>query len=543
MSFQTIDYAILVAYIVIIVGVGLWVSRRKKGEERDAADYFIASKSLSWWVIGASLIASNISAEQFIAMSGSGYALGMGIASYEFMAAATLIIVAVFFLPIFLKSGIYTMPQFLEQRYDGRVKSVMAIFWLVVFVFVNLSSILYLGALTVKNVLFAGQNVLIAGMVVDPLWIGIIGLGLLAASFAIGGGLKAVAVTDVVQVFFLIGGGLVTSYVALKAFGGTSAIDGFIKLTKVAPEHFDMILTKSKTMIPDGNGGVKDAYMDLPGISVLLGGMWVANLYYWGCNQFIIQRALAAKSIGEAQKGLVFAGFLKLLLPIIVVIPGIVAYAMQADIGKSDEAYPWLLYNIVPTGVKGLAFAALVAAIVGAVAGMLNSISTIFTMDIYQSYFNKKASQKNLVLTGRISAAVALVVAFPVAIMLQNLDQAFQFIQEFTGFVSPGALAIFLLGFFWKRATANGALLAAFGTFAFSLLLKWGMPELPFMDRMGIVFILCVMVMVVSALVEKSTSSKKSIVLSTELFTTTRGFKVAAIIIVLVLTTIYTIWW
>ncbi len=543
MSFQTIDYAILVAYIVIIVGVGLWVSRRKKGEERDAADYFIASKSLSWWVIGASLIASNISAEQFIAMSGSGYALGMGIASYEFMAAATLIIVAVFFLPIFLKSGIYTMPQFLEQRYDGRVKSVMAIFWLVVFVFVNLSSILYLGALTVKNVLFAGQNVLIAGMVVDPLWIGIIGLGLLAASFAIGGGLKAVAVTDVVQVFFLIGGGLVTSYVALKAFGGTSAIDGFIKLTKVAPEHFDMILTKGKTMIPNGSGGVKDAYMDLPGISVLLGGMWVANLYYWGCNQFIIQRALAAKSIGEAQKGLVFAGFLKLLLPIIVVIPGIVAYAMQADIGKSDEAYPWLLYNIVPTGVKGLAFAALVAAIVGAVAGMLNSISTIFTMDIYQSYFNKKASQKNLVLTGRISAAVALVVAFPVAIMLQNLDQAFQFIQEFTGFVSPGALAIFLLGFFWKRATANGALLAAFGTFAFSLLLKWGMPELPFMDRMGIVFILCVMVMVVSALVEKSTSSKKSIVLSTELFTTTRGFKVAAIIIVLVLTTIYTIWW
>lgn len=543
MSFQTIDYAILVAYIVIIVGVGLWVSRRKKGEERDAADYFIASKSLSWWVIGASLIASNISAEQFIAMSGSGYALGMGIASYEFMAAATLIIVAIFFLPIFLKSGIYTMPQFLEQRYDGRVKSVMAIFWLVVFVFVNLSSILYLGALTVKNVLFAGQNVLIAGMVVDPLWIGIIGLGLLAASFAIGGGLKAVAVTDVVQVFFLIGGGLVTSYVALKAFGGTSAIDGFIKLTKVAPEHFDMILTKSKTMIPDGNGGVKDAYMDLPGISVLLGGMWVANLYYWGCNQFIIQRALAAKSIGEAQKGLVFAGFLKLLLPIIVVIPGIVAYAMHADIGKSDEAYPWLLYNIVPTGVKGLAFAALVAAIVGAVAGMLNSISTIFTMDIYQSYFNKKASQKNLVLTGRISAAVALVVAFPVAIMLQNLDQAFQFIQEFTGFVSPGALAIFLLGFFWKRATANGALLAAFGTFAFSLLLKWGMPELPFMDRMGIVFILCVMVMVVSALVEKSTSSKKSIELSTELFTTTRGFKVAAIIIVLVLTAIYTIWW
>jgi len=544
MSFQTIDYVILVAYIVIIVGVGLWVTRRKKGEgERDAADYFIASKSLSWWVIGTSLIASNISAEQFIAMSGSGFALGMGIASYEFMAAATLIIVAVFFLPIFLKSGIYTMPQFLEQRYDGRVKSVMAIFWLVVFVFVNLSSILYLGALTVKNVLFAGQNVLICGMVVDPLWIGIIGLGLLAASFAIGGGLKAVAVTDVVQVIFLIGGGLVTSYVALKTLGGTSAIDGFIKLTKVAPEHFDMILTEGKTMISDGNGGVKDAYMDLPGISVLLGGMWVANLYYWGCNQFIIQRALAAKSVGEAQKGLVFAGFLKLLLPLIVVIPGIVAFALNADIAKSDEAYPWLLYNIVPTGIKGLAFAALVAAIVGAVAGMLNSISTIFTMDIYQSYVNKQASQRKLVLVGRLSAAVALLVAFPIAIMLQNLDQAFQFIQEFTGFVSPGALAIFLLGFFWKKATANGALLAAIGTFVFSLMLKWWMPELPFMDRMGIVFLLCVAVMVVSAYLERSKDSRKSIELSSDLFGTSRGFKVASAIIVVALVAIYTVWW
>lgn len=544
MGFQLIDYVILVAYIAIIVGVGLWVTRRKKGEkERDAADYFIANKSLSWWVIGTSLIASNISAEQFIAMSGSGFALGMGIASYEFMAALTLIVVAVFFLPIFLKSGIYTMPQFLEQRYDRRVKSVMAIFWLVVFVFVNLSSILYLGALTVKNVLFAGQNIEMAGFVVDPLWIGIVGLGLLAASFAIGGGLKAVAVTDVFQVVFLIGGGLVTSYVALKALGGDNVFNGFLHLTKSAPEHFDMILTKGQTMISDGKGGVKDAYLDLPGISVLIGGMWVANLYYWGCNQFIIQRALAAKSIGEAQKGLVFAGFLKLILPLIVVIPGIVAFALKADIGKSDEAYPWLLYNIVPTGVKGLAFAALVAAIVGSVAGMLNSISTIFTMDIYQSFINKQASQSRLVSVGRISAAVALVIAFPVAIMLKNLDQAFQFIQEFTGFISPGALAIFLMGFFWKRATANGALLAAIGTFLFSLMLKWMLPELPFMDRMGIVFLLCIAVIVVSALIEGEKGGGKQIKLEASLFATTRGFKIAAIIIIAVLVAIYTIWW
>lgn len=532
MSFSTLDYCVLVAYIFIIIGVGLWVSRNKGGKKKNASEYFIADKSLSWWVIGTSLIASNISAEQFIAMSGSGFAIGMGIASYEFMAALTLIIVAVFFLPIFLKMGIYTMPEFLEQRYDKRVKTVMAIFWLMVFVFVNLASILYLGALTVKNVLFSGQNLLISGVEVDPLWIGIIVLGLLAASFAIFGGLKAVAVTDVVQVVFLIGGGLVTTFVALKALGNGNPFDGFITLTRDHKDHFDMILSKDN---PN--------YDKLPGISVLIGGMWIANLYYWGCNQFIIQRALAAKSIGEAQKGLVFAGFLKLLLPLIVVIPGIVAFALNANIGKPDEAYPWLLYNIVPAGIKGLAFAALVAAIVGSVAGMMNSISTIFTMDIYKGFINKNASQHNLVLTGRIAAGVALLIAFPVAILLQNLDQAFQFIQEFTGFVSPGALAIFLLGFFWKKASANGALLAALGTFIFSTIFKFATPDLPFMDRMGLVFILCVLVMVVTSYVEGAKPSDKAITIHRDLFKTTTKFKVSAVIITLILIVIYAIWW
>lgn len=533
MSFSTLDYFVLLAYILIIISVGLWVSRNKGGKKKNASEYFIADKSLKWWVIGTSLIASNISAEQFIAMSGSGFAIGMGIASYEFMAALTLIIVAVFFLPIFLKMGIYTMPEFLEQRYDKRVKTVMAIFWLIVFVFVNLASILYLGALTVKNVLFSGQNLLVSGIEVDPLWIGIIVLGLLAASFAIFGGLKAVAVTDVVQVVFLIGGGLVTTYVALKALGHGNPFDGFVTLTRDHKDHFDMILSKDN----------KEAYNKLPGISVLIGGMWIANLYYWGCNQFIIQRALAAKSIGEAQKGLAFAGFLKLLLPLIVVIPGIVAFALKADISKPDEAYPWLLYNIVPAGIKGLAFAALVAAIIGSVAGMMNSISTIFTMDVYKGFINKNASQSNLVLTGRISAAVALVIAFPVAIMLQNLDQAFQFIQDFTGFVSPGALAIFVLGFFWKKATANGALLAALGTFIFSVIFKFATPDLPFIDRMGIVFLLCVLVMVVTAYLEGNKPSAKAIVINREMFKTTTKFKISATIIVLILAVIYTIWW
>ncbi len=541
MTFNTLDYGILIAYMLLILSIGLWVSRTKKGQKKNASDYFLASKGLPWWIIGASIIASNISAEQFIGMSGSGFAIGMGIASYEFMGAITLIIVAVFFMPIFLKMGIFTMPEFLERRYDKRVKTTMAIFWLAVFIFVNLASILYLGALTIKNVLFEGRDVVLMGNTVDPLWIGIIILGLFSAAYSISGGLKSVAITDVVQVIFLIGGGLLTTYVALQFLSDNgNPVDGFIKLTQKAPEKFDMILSKDN---PE--------YKNLPGISVLIGGMWVANLYYFGCNQYIIQRALAAKSVKEAQSGLAFAGILKLLLPLIVVIPGIVAFVITTDpsgvhyneISKPDAAYPWLLHNFVPNGIKGLAFAALVAAIVSSLASMMNSISTIFTMDIYHGYIKKDASETRLVNVGRITAAVALLIAIPTAIMLQNLDQAFQFIQEFTGFVSPGALAIFLLGFFWKRATSNGALLAALGTFVFSAAFRYFMPELPFMDRMGLVFIICVLIMVISAMVEKKPVSEKFTVIDKAQFSTSTGFKIASLIIVIVLSVIYIMWW
>lgn len=541
MNFNWLDYAILAGYLVLILGVGLWVSRQKPGEDKNAADYFLASKGLSWWVIGASLIASNISAEQFIGMSGAGFAIGMGIASYEFMAAITLIIVAVFFMPIFLKMGIYTMPEYLARRYDDRVKTTMAVFWLLVFVFVNLSSILYLGALTIKNVMFQGADVYVFGHAVDPLWIGIVLLGAFSAAYSVYGGLKSVALTDVIQVVFLIGGGLFTTYVALQyASESHSAVDGFVKILKKAPEKFDMILDKSNPQ-----------YANLPGISVLVGGMWIANLYYWGCNQYIIQRALAGKSVREAQTGLAFAGVLKLLLPLIVVIPGIVAFVITRDpanphfneITKPDAAYPWLLHKFLPNGIKGLAFAALIAAIVSSLASMMNSISTIFTMDIYHGHIRKVATQGHLVRVGRITAAVALVIAVPVAIALQNLDQAFQFIQEFTGFVSPGALAIFLLGFFWKRATANGALLAALGTFAFSLLLKMFLPWVPFMDRMLIVFVLCVGVMVASALIERKTTEANTLAIEPGMFATSLGFKLTSFFITGVLVAVYAWWW
>ncbi|HSW67687.1 MAG TPA: sodium/sugar symporter [Bacteroidales bacterium] len=532
MHFATIDFIVFIIYCLVVVGLGLWISTRKKSIETNSGDYFLAGRALPWWAIGASLIASNISAEQFIGMSGSGFAIGLAIASYEWMAALTILIVAYFFLPIFLEKKIYTMPQFLEVRFNKKVKTVMAIFWLVVFIFVNLTSIIYLGALALERIMGV------------PMIYGILGLAAFAALYSLYGGLKAVAWTDVIQVFFLVGGGLVTTYFALNHLsGGEGVMAGFAELIRVAPEKFDMILERGDKMIPDGQGGFRDAYLDLPGISVLIGGMWVANLYYWGCNQYIIQRALAAKSIREAQHGLAFAAFLKLLLPLIVVIPGIAAFALNADIARSDEAYPWLLQTFVPSGLRGLAFAALVAAIVSSLASMINSIATIFTMDIYREFFHKAASERALVRTGRIAAAAALLIAVMVAPTLRNLDMVFMYIQEFTGFVSPGALAIFIAGFFYKKATPNGALAAAIGTFVFSLLFKALMPDLPFIDRMGIVFLMCMGLIVVFAYIEGNVTNPKAIILHKGLFGSSKLFLVASAVVVIILVILYAVFW
>lgn len=520
-TFSTLDYVIFICYACIILFAGLFVSRNKDGKTKNSQDYFLASKSLAWWAIGASIIASNISAEQFIGMSGSGFAIGLGIASYEFIAAATLIIVAVFFLPIYLKANIYTMPQFLEIRYDKRVKTIMAFFWLLVFIFVNLTSILYLGSLAINKI-----------MEVDMLW-SIIGLALFAGVYSIYGGLKAVAITDLIQVIFLIGGGLLTTYVALNYYsGGEGGIAGFQMLLENVPEKFDMILDKN-----DPN------YTYLPGIGVILGGLWVTALYYFGCNQYIIQRALAAKSLKEAQMGLIFAGFLKIILPLIVVIPGIVAFALNAPIEKPDQAYPWLMHSFIPSGIKGIAFAALVAAVVSSLASMINSISTIFTMDIYKEYFAKNATEKKLVNIGRLFGIFSLIIAVIIAPALGTLDQAFQFIQEFTGFVSPGALAIFVLGFFWKKANANGAIAAALGTFIFSLLLLWLLPEISFIDRMGYVFLLCVLVMVIMGLLQPNTQKSKTIEIDRSMFHTTLLFKILSLGILILLSIIYYLFW
>ena len=520
MNLETLDIALFVTYVVALIGVAWWVSREKQGHEKDTNDYFLAGSSLPWWAIGASLIAANISAEQIIGMSGSGYKIGLAIASYEWMAALTLIIVGKYFLPIFLKHKIYTMPQFLEQRYDHRVRMVMAVFWLGVYVFVNLTAVLWLGALAINTI--AGVDMLYS----------MVFLAAFSLAYSLYGGLKAVAMTDIIQVVLLVAGGLFLSYTTLNLISdGNGVIQGFIDLSNKLPEKFDMILASDSPF-----------YQDLPGISVLIGGMWIMNLSYWGFNQYIIQRTLAAKSVTEAQKGIVFAAFLKLLMPLIVVLPGIAAVLLVPGLDKADQAYPSLMV-LMPVGLKGVIFAALVAAIVSSLASMTNSVSTIFTMDIYKGSRPDK-SQAHYVKVGRTVSFIALIIAMITAQpLLGKFDQAFQYIQEFTGFFTPGIVALFMLGMFWKKTTANGGLLAALGSFLLSLVFFLFWPELPFIDRVGPVFLLCVGVAVVVSFIENKGAHKNAIELNDVSFSTTSGFNVMSLAVIALLVTFYTVWW
>ena len=492
-EFTAIDWIVFIGYASIIVFTGLWVSRTKHGEQKTSQDYFLANRSLPWWAIGSTLLAANISAEHFIAMSGSGYAIGLAIAAYEWIAAIVLIFVARYFLPVFIEKGIYTMPQFLSQRYDKRVSTCLAVFWILVYIFVNMTAVIYLGALAMERII---------GI---PLIYGIIGFSFFSAIYSLWGGMKAVAWTDVINVIVLIFGGLATTYFAVSALGaGHGFLAGFEELIDKAPQKFHMIIAKATIFVPDGLGGKKDAFLDLPGLGVVLGSMWLTNFGFWGFNQFIIQRGLAAKNIREAQYGVVFAGYLKLLIPLLVVIPGIAAFALGADLAKSDEAYPWLLNNVVPVGITGLAFAAIAAAAVSSISSIVNSTSTIFTIDIYQSFINKKATEKQLVRIGRFVALIALIIATSVAPRLKTLDQAYQYIQEYTGYIYPGVFLIFFCGLFWRQATANAALWIALLTIPLGIVFKVVNPNLPFILRIGYVFIILTVVMIGLSLLDKS---------------------------------------
>ena len=559
-TFEFLDYLIFGLYAITILGIGLWVSRDKDGKQKNAEDYFLASKSLPWWAVGTSLIAANISAEQFIGMSGSGFALGLAIASYEWMAAITLLVVGKYFLPIFIEKGLYTIPEFIEKRFSTNLKTILAIFWIALFVFVNLTTVLFLGGKALDTIIGVGDGSILLNS--------IIGLGLFAAAYSLWGGLASVAWTDVIQVVILIFGGLLMTYFALaNVTDSGSFIDGMKYVYEKAPERFSMILSKGEIIKP--NGG--DAWWDLPGLAVLIGGIWVANLYYWGFNQYIIQRTLAAKSLAEGQKGIVFAAFLKLIIPVIVVLPGIIAYVMNLDdsgvltatsvdpgfIGAAgnianDNAAPWLIKNFIPVGVKGLILAALAAAIVSSLASMLNSTSTIFTMDIYRSHFNKNATDAQMVSVGRITAVVALIIAIIIAPQLGSLGQVFIFIQEYTGVVSPGILAVFLMGLFYKKATNNAAIWGAILSIPIAMYFKvapkgWSdasiFVELPFMHQMGYTCIATLAVIALISYLDGNKDDSKAINLTNKLFATNSTFNIGAFSVVLITAFLYAMFW
>lgn len=519
-----IDMVLLAVYAVGIFALAQWVSRDKGGEKKTSTDYFLASKNLPWWAIGASLIAANISAEQIIGMSGSGYLIGLAIASYEWMAALTLLIVGKWFLPIFLANNIYTMPQFLEQRYGVTIRNVMAVFWLVLYVFVNVTSILWLGSIAVNTV---------TGL--DQMW-AIVAIGVFALAYQLWGGLKAVALTDIVQVTLLVMGGLIIGFIALSRIGGDAGvIGGFTTLTTSFPEKFDMILS------PDS-----PYFKDLPGIAVLVGGMWIMNLSYWGFNQYIIQRALAAKSVPEAQKGIAFAAYLKLLMPVIVVLPGMAALAIVPTLDRPDQAYPTMM-TLLPIGLKGIVFAALVAAIVASLASKVNSIATIFTLDLYAKA-KKGSSEAHLVLVGRIAAVVAMLIGIVAARpLLGGFEQGFQYIQEFTGFFTPGIVVIFVLGLFWRKASEAGALTGAILSVVASGVFWWlqdqGIFTLPFMNRVGVVFLMSMAAAVLVSYLAPQKQTALPIRFEGISYKTTTGFNIAALGVIVFLIAVYAYWW
>lgn len=554
------DKIVFLVYFIVVSSYGYWIYRRKRNADATSKDYFLAEGSLTWWAIGASLIASNISAEQFIGTSGSAFKMGLAISTYEWMAAATLIIVAIFFIPIYLRNKIFTMPQFLHQRYNGTVAMVMAIFWLLLYIVVNLMSILYLGALAISGI--SGINIVVC----------IVCLAVFAVIITLGG-MKVIGYTDVIQVLVLIIGGLAATYIGLneltKGTSDHSMLAGLKTLHKEAEDHFHMILKK------DNN-----SYLDLPGLSVLIGGMWIVNLNYWGCNQYITQRALGA-NLKTARGGILFAAFLKLLMPVIVVLPGIAAYVLhergmfQQEMLSSkgvldyNKAYPTLL-NLLPTGLKGLSFAALTAAIVASLAGKANSIATIFTLDIYKKAINTEATDNKLVSLGKWSVVVAMALGVLMSLAIGDAlmgegKQGFQYIQEYTGFVSPGIFAMFILGFFWKKATSNAALFATIGGFIFSVLFKF-LPymtdlsflapygfsklngdkvyEIPFIDRMGFVFLLCVIGMWIISTIDNQRGVKPNgLEIEASMFKTSRAFTAGALIVGGIIVALYTIFW
>ena len=549
LGLEALDYGIFLVYFVVVATYGYWIFKNKGKQSADSKDFFLAEGSLTWWAIGASIIASNISAEQFIGMSGQAFQLGIAISVYELLGGVSLLIVAVYFLPMYLNNKIFTMPQFLAKRYNERLATIMAVFWLFLYIFVNLTSIIYLGGISLEKM--TGFSFMTCAIFLTVFAV-IITLG----------GMKVIGYTDVIQVVCLIFGGLATTYLALdllsnKVGTGAGVLEGLSLIAQKADSHLHMIFEPNQFQVHDGKGGFIDAYKQLPGIMMfIIGGQWVNNLNYFGCNQYMTQRALGA-DISTARNGVLFAAFMKMLMPFIVVLPGLAAYVifqekadasivnglMSNGIVKPDNAYPVLL-NLLPVGLKGLAFAALTAAIVASLAGKANSISTIYVLDIHRKYFNKNLTEKQTVWTGRVAIVVAFMIALVVSPLLANFGQAFEYIQVYTGYISPGILSIFLLGFFWKKATANGALSAAVLSIALSVIIAKLYPDFPFMNRMGVVFWICSLVHIVVSLIEGQGKDQiNAFEVNKKWFEVDKVFKIGAFVVCILFIVVYVCFW
>ncbi|WP_128548607.1 sodium/sugar symporter [Larkinella soli] len=549
LGLEPVDYIIFFIYFVCVAAYGFWVYRHKGRQNADSKDFFLAEGSLTWWAIGASIIASNISAEQFIGMSGQAFQLGLAISVYELVGGLSLVVIAIYFLPMYIKNKIYTMPQFLQMRYDGRLATIMAVFWLFLYILVNLTSIIYLGALSLEKM--TGFSFMACAVFLTTF-----------AVFITLGGMKVIGYTDVIQVICLVVGGLATTYLALQLLSdkvgtGAGVFEGLSLIQQKADSHMHMMFSPGEYQVHDGRGGYIDAYKQLPGLMMfIIGGQWIVNFNYFGCNQYMTQRALGA-DLPTARKGVLFAAFLKLLMPFIVVLPGLAAYVLfqenadaaivggitENSIVKPDNAYPVLL-NILPAGLKGLAFAALTAAIVASLAGKANSISTIYMLDIHKKFFNPNLSEKRTVWLGRVAIVVSFLVALVISPFLKNFGQGFEYIQEYTGFISPGILSIFLLGFFWKKARTQGALAAALLSIPLSTLFKFQVPDMPFLNRMGVVFWICTAVhILISLAVSRGKDSPNAFQVDHRWFRTDSSFRMGAVAVCSLLLVIYIVFW
>ena len=462
MELNAFDVIIFVGFFLIVIGISLFKSRKEVSSE----DYFLAGRGLTWWLIGISIVAANISTEQIVGMAGQGAgSVGLAVSNWQLCGSVGIVIIAFTLLPIFLKAGIYTMPEYLEYRYNSTARGLMALMTVIIYVVVLLTAVLYSGGLTLRAIF--GLSL------VKGVWL----IGLVATTYTVWGGLKAVAWADLFQGLGLLIGGVITFFLALHACGGWE------RFSTENADKLHMILSAD--------------HAELPWTGVM-SGMWIVLVYYCGLNQFIVQRNLAAKTLSDGQLGVIFAAALWLLVPFAIVMPGIMSYQLYGDqMAKADEAFPMLIRNLIPPGLRGFMFAAIAGAVISSLASMLNSASTIFTMDIYRRMFDRNAPQKRLLIFGRVVTLIFVAIGCLMAPILDNpkYGGVFQYIQQFQGYIWPGVVAAFLFGMFVTTAPgAAGVAALVSGPLIYGLFQRFA-PDLHFLIQVAVTFQLVLLIM------------------------------------------------